>query len=109
MPASDIPRLERRAGQGDPKAALQLANHYEFVEMKFDQSLRWLRRAADLGDPLGQFNLAQLLWHDAKTPEEKKEALGFYRLAAQQGFERAKAKLAEIESEPNQSSTAQRP
>jgi TPR repeat protein len=109
VPASEIPHLERRAEQGDSKAAIQLANHYGFVEMNFDQSMRWLRRAADLGDPLGQFNLAQLLWHDAKTPEEKKEAIVFYRLAAQQGFERAKAKLAEIESEPNQSSTAQRP
>jgi TPR repeat protein len=97
LPAQ-IPILEEKAARGDAKAALQLADHYEFVEMKFDQSLRWYRRAAELGDPIGQFNLAQLLWHDGKTTE----AARYYELAAKQGHELAKEKVREMKKEPNQ-------
>jgi len=54
---SQIADLAARANQGDTKAAMRLAFYYDFVAGDHDSADKWLRKAADDGDPKAQFNL----------------------------------------------------
>lgn len=55
------------------------------VERDTALALRWLRLAAESGDPVGQRNLATLHFKGDGVEQSDAEALRLYRLAAEQG------------------------
>jgi TPR repeat protein len=54
-----------------------------------------LEKAAALGTPEGQLEFAWLLHHHPSSPDDLKRALGLYRLAADQGFAKARVHYAD--------------
>lgn len=60
------------------KSQLALADYFESNADR-DKALKWYRRAADQNDPVGLYNVAQLLWKQRfvrdLTPEEETEYL----------------------------------
>ncbi|MBR4747548.1 MAG: hypothetical protein IK061_09185, partial [Desulfovibrio sp.] len=49
----------------------------------------WLERAADFGDAWASFELGQVRWHYAQSPQEKKAALARLLAAARAGMPHA--------------------
>lgn len=56
--------LETSAGKGSAAAALQLSKFYSMVRNDVKSQIRWLKRAAELGDAEGQYTLGYVLLHD---------------------------------------------
>lgn len=84
------------AEAGDPKAQFYLAGQYERglgVERDEKRSLEWLRKSAEGGLSLAQFNYANTLFA-AKTEAGYKGAVAWWTKAADQGFFPAQYNLA---------------
>lgn len=75
---------ERAANLGSAKAMIQLATYWSDQD-----SILWLTRAAEVGDPEGQYLLAQR-YHQGKGVEKNpEEAFRWYREAAKQEYSSA--------------------
>ena len=58
-------QLERKAAGGDAAAAMRVSQYYGLsLESDVEREMVWLRKAAELGSPLAQYNLAFSLIHD---------------------------------------------
>lgn len=58
-------QLERRAAGEDAAAAMRVSQYYGLsLESDVEREAMWLRKAAELGSPLAQYNLAFSLIHD---------------------------------------------
>ena len=89
--------LFRRAyAQGNGMAACYLGEMYSYgtgVERDEAAGERWYEAGAKLHDPRAQFQLAYLLWHRQKNPDELKRAIRLLRESAAGGMVSAKHQL----------------
>ena len=58
--------------------------------------MQWLRKAAKLGEPEAQFELAERYEHGDGARKNRRHALAWYRKAAEAGYSAAEAKLREL-------------
>lgn len=56
--------LETNAGKGNAEAALKLSKFYSVVQSDVKRQIRWLKRAAELGDAEGQYTLGYVFLND---------------------------------------------
>lgn len=63
---SEQEKLMVAAEKGDAQAAFRLSQYYGIAKNDLDMQLVWLRRAAELGHPSGQYNLGYLLVYDPR-------------------------------------------
>lgn len=86
---------KQAAEGGSARGMYQVANCYVegiYVEEDYVKAAEWFEKAADNGHYLAQYNLG-LLYEtgDGGVTMDKKKALKYYNMAAEQGFEPAKA------------------
>ncbi len=60
-------QLEVNAYNGNAEAALQLSKFYSFVRNDVKSEVKWLKRAAELGNAEGQYTLGYVLLHDEEN------------------------------------------
>lgn len=90
-PAMEAELLDR-AGHGDGEAAYRLSLHYHTIEDR-QHADRWLRTAAELGEPVAQYSLWFML-HEQRDCATQREAHAWLQRAADQGYETARSELA---------------
>ena len=62
----------------------------------YTEAVRWIRKAAELGDAAAQYNLGWMYDNGEVVSQDKAEAVRWYRKAAEQGDEQAQARLKEL-------------
>ena len=53
-----------KANAGDADAAFQLYEYYEMVRLNYAEALKWLKKAADLGNLTAEYSLGYYYFHD---------------------------------------------
>lgn len=91
------------AKKGDVPAMVGLGRLY-YLKSQGDEDLlweakEWFERAAALGDPQAHYYLGVLHRNGAGVPQDHEEALGYFLLAAQQGYGDAYIALSELYAE----------
>lgn len=88
--------LEAAEG-GFARAMYQVANCYAegvYVEENYPKAVEWFEKAAEAGHYLAQFNLGVIYENGEEgVVVDKKKALKYYTMAAEQGFEPAQAAI----------------
>ena len=97
---TDRVRLEKAANGGDRSAAFRLFMYYDFGSFNHTVALKWLRKSAEQGYVMAQFDLGYLLVQE-DDPDKKREGKEWLRKAARGGCARATDVLREIESKEN--------
>src|SRR3954452_25220589 len=72
------PELSRAAEAGDTRAMVLLGH----TELPDDERERWLRTAADAGDPDGIYALANFFWDHSSSAREAEERARQWSVAA---------------------------
>ena len=92
------PELLKKGESGDVKAQLALWHCYvsgnHGVDKDEKEALKWITKAADQGDPFGQYNLG---WHYAMgtgVAKDEKQAVVLFSKAAEHGSGLAQGSLA---------------
>jgi len=93
----DRQSLLKAAEQGDPKAQVELANIYLMEpDPDPDESLSWLKRAADQGDTTALFRIGQIYHQGMGIPRDYRLAADWFRKAAEKGHTTAQLNLGEL-------------
>jgi len=82
-------------------AQLELAKYY-YINRRFDQCFKLWRRAAEQGSVPGMFNLGVVYMEGRGTKKNAEEALRLWRIAAAQGHQEAKERLAKLGKQNSQ-------
>jgi len=90
---AELDSIKIAATSGSKEAAIRLYHYYSFSMMNETESEHWLKVAADLGDPVSQYNLAQFYLRE----EDSKNALIWAKLSLTNGVEESKEIIDEIE------------
>lgn len=98
-PAGPTPldRLMAKARANDTKAALVLGLKYvdgDGVAASDSEAVRWLRKAAEAGEPVAQYRLGTLYEKGRGMPADAKQATYWYEQAAKKGNRKAMHNLA---------------
>lgn len=88
-----LEELKARAENGDAIAQAFLGNKM-FLDEDYAEALKWLQKAADQDDPLGQLTLGIIYSGGYGVSEDLAKAAGLYRKAAEFGLEGAQELLA---------------
>ncbi|MCH6256466.1 hypothetical protein MLD52_07895 [Puniceicoccaceae bacterium K14] len=97
-PAEGLLWLEAAARQNHKAATAELANQYRENDLLRGQTKnadKWIRKAAESGDPVSQYELAKNYFEQGRFDEGKNEAVNFLKNAASNGYEPAKQLLVE--------------
>jgi TPR repeat protein len=81
---ADIEHYKKLADDGDVSAAVRLSDYYGECKGDMLESKKWLRKAANLGDPESQYNLSIVLSESTSKPEQD-EATLWLKKSAQAG------------------------
>lgn len=80
---------KKSADDKDPIACARLANIYEFgkadIKINLKESVKWYKKAAELGDIESQANLGVMYERGAGVKKNEKTAVEWYRKAAVRG------------------------
>jgi|GEM_PF-7041142 len=82
-----IKSVKRLAGEGDPNSCFFIGMlHYygAFVEKSLNEAIRYLEKAADLGNCQAQVYLGQIFIEDCCEPDYR-NAIKYYEMASEQG------------------------
>jgi TPR repeat protein len=94
---TDVPALKKQAEQGDANAEVQLGVMYSTgIGMKMDkkEAVKWYRKAADQGHPVGQWNLAFMYVRgEGGLEKDYRKAWELFRKSAVQGYSDAQYDL----------------
>lgn len=93
--------LKQRVDKGDAKAMVELAFSlldYSDPEHVEAEQAALFKRAADLGNPEGAYNLGFRYWGGSGVPKDLKAAKTYFQKAAQLGHPEAKAALEALAS-----------
>lgn len=93
-----ISELERRAEDGDLKAALSLGMRYrdgKGVESDNSKAMHWYRFCADRGDAYGMDNVGFMYMRGKGVPQNEEVAVGFFKAASSKGNSQATYNLGE--------------
>ena len=71
----------KAARHGEPMAMFSLGRIF-YIERDFSESLMWFRRAADAGHARSLYWIGKHHWYGQSVPEDRKEAVRFFHLAA---------------------------
>ncbi len=102
------------ASASDPREAEaeqlnEIADEYYFGrngrKASATKAAEYYRRSAELGNVVGQYTLAELYCSGLGVPQDKAEALKWYKKAAEKGDEDAKKKVETLEVEAKQLNT----
>jgi len=66
------------------------------VKQDYREAARWYRKAADLGDPIAQYNLGVMCRSGQGVPQNNSEAARWYQKAAEQGDPDAQKNLGDL-------------
>jgi len=88
LTAEELERLPREAMEGSGEAGLRLFSFYQFLNYDRDESLFWLRLAAEHGSPKAQYNVGQF-YKESKNPKDVQKAKLWLQRAADQGYTQA--------------------
>ena len=80
---SEVNELISKANENDITSQIELHNYYYDLE-KYEDSFNWVKKAAELGDPIAQNNLGFMYDFALGTVENKKLAYNWYIKAAEQ-------------------------
>ena len=95
---SEISQLEIQVNSGDAKAAIRLSKYFGFYMQDREKLKFWMRKAAELGDPMSQYNMGIILiGNDYETICE--EAIYWLKKAKAAGVESAGETLDYLEKE----------
>src|SRR5260370_35326247 len=92
-----IADLKEMANAGDVKSQVQLGLDYltgNGVSKDDAEAVKWLRKAADQDNPLGERYLAEMYFKGRDVPADNAEAAKWLRLAAVQGDPQTQHNLA---------------
>ena len=92
-------RLEKMADAGDGSAAFKLYQYYQYGLFNNGRANMWLRRSAEQGHIVAQYNLGYTLVR-ADKPETKNEGVKWLRSAAKAGFAQAGEVLRDMGYDP---------
>ena len=81
------------AGPTDPKEQFQLGEKYYSIQAKYDDAVRWYRRAAEQGYAPAQNNLGMCFYNGKGVPKDYGQAVMWCRKAAEQGHANAQYNL----------------
>ncbi len=84
--------LPRRVNAGDILAAKRLAGYYGIWRNDTEGMMYWMKRSAELGDPVDQYNYGVYL---TEKKQDKVEGLKWITKSANSGYEYAKDYLKE--------------
>lgn len=89
--------LHEAAAAGNGTAHAEIGNLYTrqsyVVQESPTDAVSWFRKAADLGDPLGQLRLGEMQFSGEGMPADQGAAVELFRKSAEQGFVDAQLKL----------------
>ena len=95
---SEISQLKIQVNSGDAKAAIRLSKYFAFYIQDREKDEFWMRKAAELGDPMSQYNMGIILiGNDYETICE--EAIYWLKKAKAAGVESAGETLDYLEKE----------
>ena len=80
---SDVNELISKANENDITSQITLSDYYYDLE-KYEDSFNWIKKAAELGDPVAQNNLGYMYDNGLGTVENKKLAYRWFKKAAEQ-------------------------
>jgi TPR repeat protein len=87
--ATAYKELKPLADQGNVEAQCMLGRMYEFgghgVRKDHAQALKWFRKAAEQGDPGGQYDMGMVFTAGHGVPQDYVQAYMWFNLAALQG------------------------
>ncbi|QDT64724.1 SEL1-like repeat protein [Calycomorphotria hydatis] len=83
----------RSALQNDPLAQREVAKVYLDAK-EYDEARRWMRKAAELGDPDAQTHIGRWYYNGFQVPKDFSLAIEWFQKAADQGFAAAQNNLA---------------
>ena len=89
--------FEQASWENDPRAQTALALMYKYGEgtkINLSEAYQWNLKAANLGHPPAQYNAGIMLLEGVRVEKNEKEGREFIALAAEQGFARAKERIA---------------
>lgn len=98
LSVDDVEKMTALANGGDGDAAFKLANYFRFIRSDNANSVKWTKKAAELGNVVAQYNYAFIL-SDMPDAKSKKTAVFWYRRAADSGHVMATMCLAEAYAE----------
>lgn len=87
-PTSPITELERRASEGDLRAALSLGMRYRDgngVARDYEKALKWYRQSADANDPQGLDNVGYMYLRGWGIQQNSETAVEFFKAGAEGG------------------------
>ena len=82
----------KSARHGDPRAMFSLGRIF-YTERDFSESFLWFSRAADAGHARSLYWVGKHHWYGQNVPENKKEAMRLFHLAAENKIMAAKRLL----------------
>lgn len=91
-----IAKLHRQAEEGNIKSQLELGKKYykaDGVPQDFNQTFKWIKKAALQGDASAQYKLAWLYDHGKGVEKDPVRAYYYFDLAATNGNLKAKSHL----------------
>ncbi|MGW8389881.1 TonB family protein [Pseudoduganella sp. HUAS MS19] len=94
---ADLEKDQALATQGDADAMYRLSVAYASrlgTERNVDESMRWLRKSAELGHPIAQETLGYMLIRGKNTPMNAEEGWAWTEKAAAQGRHQAQIAVA---------------
>src|SRR5258706_4140821 len=86
--------LSKKAQSGDAKAAYRLHEFYSIARYDRKKSMYWLGLSAELGFTPAQYNYGFSL-RESKSAEDNRQAVKWFRIAAEKGHRTAERALAE--------------
>jgi hypothetical protein len=78
----------KSARHGEPKAMFSLGR-IALIEQDFNDSLAWFNRAISAGHMRSLYYIGSQHWHGRGVPQDKKEAMKFFQLAAKKKVKEA--------------------
>jgi hypothetical protein len=87
--------LIQKALKGDANACFRISNYYKFVENNDEEMFIWLKRSAEFGNVIAQYNLA-CYFQRSKNETDHQLAIAWFRKSAENGDTDANLRLAEI-------------
>ncbi len=91
--------LMNRANDGDGGAANALGMYYDIIKSDMGNAIYWLRKGAENGSAIAQYNLANVLLRRKNSRTNREEAIHWLEVSEQKGIIAAKSVLERLKRE----------
>jgi TPR repeat protein len=93
---NQIELLKERAENNDSEASYKLYFFYNFYAYDYNQAIKWLKKAAEQGKPIAQYNLAKTYEMGWGVSKDYTEAIKWYEKAVFSGEKEGSTKLVDF-------------